>query len=1169
MRLTKIKLAGFKSFVDPTLFHLPSALVGIIGPNGCGKSNLIDAVRWVMGESSARNLRGESMADVIFNGSATRKPVGQATIELVFDNSDGRLGGPWAQYNEIAIKRLLTRDGQSSYFLNGTRCRRRDITDVFLGTGLGPRSYAIIEQGMISRIIEARPEELRVFFEEAAGISKYKERRRETETRIAHTQENLNRLNDLREELGRQLQTLQRQARAAEQFRTYQTEERRLKAELLSLRWRVLDGEVGKQQGALREQETRLEAVLAEQRALEARLVASRERQAELNAAVNQAQERYYALGTAISRLEQQLHHRRELNQRQRAEIQQTEQTLRQITAQIQQDEIQLQELAKALEATQPAMERHQSQAAALQSRLADTEILMQQWQMEWEAFSRRAGEPQRAAEVERTRIEHREQQLARLERRCERLRLEQEELDDQGLLEQLQALEQAVQAVEQELVEHQTALAEAEAGIVALRAAQRDLSQAVHTSQARVQAHRGRLASLKTLQEAALGKQPGMVEDWLSRRNLTKASRLAERLWVEPGWETAAEALFGTHLEAVCVADLEAPATGLEELAQGHLSLFATEALDDIHASAAVDAALSSKFQAPGSLISLLAGIRLAADLDEALARRTRLAPHESLVTPDGIRVGRNWLRIKRGTDAESGVLARERDLQATASALLQEEAALEQYAGRLAQDQTDLQDLERRRGVLQEAVNRAHREQTRGHSDIQTLSTRLAHMQTRRETVTEEYQELAEQIEQEQQARQEARLRLEEALQAMEQFQEERAVLLLRRDTLQETLAHQRRQVQEAQRALQEQAVAEESLRTTQASTRQAVQRAKAQQQQLEQRRDQLAASLVSEETPAERAELAGLLDERVDAEACLGAARQTYEDQETQSRELEQARSHRERQLQELRQGLEGRRLAMSESKVRQQTLMDQLQELGMALPTVLAQLPDNATEAEWQELLDRMAKRIQRLGPINLAAIEEFAQLSERKHYLDAQNQDLTEALTTLQSAMQRIDRETRQRFRDTFERVNGELQTLFPRLFGGGQAHLELDAEDVLDAGVVIMARPPGKRITHIHLLSGGEKALTAVALVFAIFQLNPAPFCMLDEVDAPLDEANIGRFGELVRELSTRIQFIFITHNKATMEMAQHLLGVTMQEPGVSRLVAVDVEEAVRLAAVN
>jgi chromosome segregation protein len=401
------------------------------------------------------------------------------------------------------------------------------------------------------------------------------------------------------------------------------------------------------------------------------------------------------------------------------------------------------------------------------------------------------------------------------------------------------------------------------------------------------------------------------------------------------------------------------------------------------------------------------------------------------------------------------------------------------------------------------------------------------------------------------------------------MEQFQEERAVLLLRRDTLQETLAHQRRQVQEAQRALQEQAVAEESLRTTQASTRQAVQRAKAQQQQLEQRRDQLAASLVSEETPAERAELAGLLDERVDAEACLGAARQTYEDQETQSRELEQARSHRERQLQELRQGLEGRRLAMSESKVRQQTLMDQLQELGMALPTVLAQLPDNATEAEWQELLDRMAKRIQRLGPINLAAIEEFAQLSERKHYLDAQNQDLTEALTTLQSAMQRIDRETRQRFRDTFERVNGELQTLFPRLFGGGQAHLELDAEDVLDAGVVIMARPPGKRITHIHLLSGGEKALTAVALVFAIFQLNPAPFCMLDEVDAPLDEANIGRFGELVRELSTRIQFIFITHNKATMEMAQHLLGVTMQEPGVSRLVAVDVEEAVRLAAVN
>lgn len=1170
MRLTKIKLAGFKSFVDPTLFNLPSALVGVIGPNGCGKSNLIDAVRWVMGESSARNLRGESMADVIFNGSAARKPVGQATIELVFDNSDGRLGGPWSQYNEIAIKRLLTRDGQSSYFLNGTRCRRRDITDVFLGTGLGPRSYAIIEQGMISRIIEARPEELRVFFEEASGISKYKERRRETENRVAHTQENLNRLADVREELGRQLHTLQRQARAAEQFRAYQDEERRLKAELLSLRWRKLDAEVGKQRGTLREQENNLEAVLAEQRALEARLVAKREHQAELNTTVNQAQERYYELGTAISRLEQQLNYRRDLNQRQRAEIQQTEQTLQQLTTQIQQDEGQVVELARTLETAQPALEQQRTKLATLQDQRAETEIRMQQWQMEWEAFSRRASEPRQAAEVERTRIEHAERQLAQLERRGERLRLEQEELDESGLTAQVQALEEAAQAAEQDLLQEQTNLAEAEAGIIALRAAQQDLNQAIHGSQTLAQDHRGRLASLRTLQEAALGKQRGAVENWLARCDLADAPRLAERLQVEPGWETAAEALLGAHLEAVCVDDLEKTSKALSDFVEGQLNLFATDSPPHAESERALDSEVVGKFQAPGSLASLLAGIRLAADLDEALTRRVRLAPHESLITPDGIRVGRNWLQIKRGAaDAASGVLERERELQGFTRALEQTEAILDQYAERLAQVQSELQDLEQRRGTLQQTVNQAHREQARGQAELRTLNARVTHIQNRKESIAEEYQELVEQIEQEQQILEESRLRMEEALQAMEQFEEERAALLVRRDNLQGALAQQRHQVQAEQQSLQEQAVAEESTRTTLASTRRAVERARIQQTQLEQRRTELSAEMVSEETPEERARLTGLLEERIGAEARLSAARKTFDEQENEARALEQARAGRERQLQELRQELEGLRLALSESTVRQQTLVDQLQELGMGLQEVLAQLPDQATESEWQELLDKMAKRIQRLGPINLAAIEEFAQLSERKKYLDAQHEDLVEALTTLQNAMQRIDRETRQRFRDTFERVNDEMQKLFPRLFGGGQAHLELDSEDLLDAGVLIMARPPGKRITHIHLLSGGEKALTAVALVFAIFQLNPAPFCMLDEVDALLDEANVGRFGDLVRELSERIQFIFITHNKATMEIAQHLLGVTMQEPGVSRLVAVDVEEAVRLAAVN
>jgi len=664
MRLTKVKLAGFKSFVDPTTFHLPSALVGIVGPNGCGKSNLIDAVRWVMGESSARNLRGESMADVIFNGSASRKPVGQATIELVFDNNEGRLGGPWANYNEIAIKRLVTRDGQSQYFLNGTRCRRRDITDIFLGTGLGPRSYAIIEQGMISRIIEARPEELRVFFEEAAGISKYKERRKETATRIAHTQENLNRLNDLRDELARQLNNLQRQARAAEQYKNHQTEERRLKGELLALRWRSLNQEVNERQRLLREQETQLEAVLAEQRNLEARLTASREQQVEFNTVFNQAQAHYYELGTEISRLEQQFTHQRELRQRQQAETEQVEQALTQVMQQTQQDEARLTELQQALNAAEPELAIAQAAAAEAQTQLHEAESALQEWQLQWDDFNRRANEPQRLAEVERTRIEHLERQLLNLERRGEKVRVEQESIAETDLAEELEVARQEQQGAETSLQIQQTALDQMDERIAELRDAQRQLGERLHANQARIQTHQGQLASLKTLQESALGDHQSVVQDWVNNQNLAQAPRLAECLEVEPGWEGIAETLLGDYLDAICVETLTPVANTLTQLEQGQLRLFATAANQYDNASPSETTSLLSKIQAPGALTDLLGGIQVATDLDEAIARHTTLGPGESLVTPDGIRVGRNWLQMKRGTDAEAGVLAREREI-------------------------------------------------------------------------------------------------------------------------------------------------------------------------------------------------------------------------------------------------------------------------------------------------------------------------------------------------------------------------------------------------------------------------------------------------------------------------------------------------------------------------
>ncbi len=1163
MRLTKIKLAGFKSFVDPTTFHLPSNLLGVVGPNGCGKSNIIDAVRWVMGESSARSLRGESLADVIFNGSAARKPVGQATIELVFDNSQGKLGGAWAQYNEIAIKRVLSRDGQSSYLLNGARCRRRDITDIFLGTGLGPRSYAIIEQGMISRLIEAKPEELRVFLEEAAGISKYKERRRETEARIRHTRENLDRLTDLREELGRQLQHLQRQARAAEQYQRYRAEERRCKAELLTLRWRALNADSAARESAIGGQETALEARVAEQRHLEARLEMGRERQTSLTEAFNQAQAHYYAVGSEISRLEQDLAHQRELRQRQNEALQQTEQGLARVLEQIHLDTERLEALETSLREAEAALAETKVLEAQANAQLTEAETARQDWQEEWETFSRRASEPERQADVERTRIAHLERQLSQQEHRLKRLRLEQDGLVADGLEDELERLRLAEQAAGTALAANQAQLVQSDARIGELREVGQRWTAEAHELREQVHAARGRLASLHTLQEAALGRRESAAGAWLKAQGLDKTPRLAECLAVESGWERAAEMALAGFLEAVCVQDLQVPAAALAELRQGNLTLFDTTTADN---AAPAEQTLLSKLQAPFALTSLLAGVRVAADLDEAMAQRQQLTAWQSLITQDGAWLGRDWLRVARDRDEKAGVLARERELQALQAALDLDTECLARLTGALDTNRGELRELERGRDALQEAVNQSHREQTRLQNQLTALTARLQQVLARRAAIAAEQAELSHQAGQDQTELQAARASLAEATLAMERLSDERQQLTARRERLRFVLEARRAQATGARHAAQRQALAAESLRATLSSTHQALKRLEPQRQQLATRQQQLATGLDPGDESAVREQLAVLLETRIVADQGLGAARHTLETQNVELRDLEQARIACERKLEKQRETLATERLSWREISVQRQLLREQLQELGADPSTLLAALPATAEEARWQAELERLGKQLQRLGAVNLAAVEEFAQLSERKRYLDAQNDDLVEALTTLENAIRRIDRDTRGRFKDTFEGANANLQILFPRLFGGGQAYLELVGEDMLDAGVAIMARPPGKRIGTIHLLSGGEKALTAVALIFALFQLNPAPFCMLDEVDAPLDEANIGRFGDLVREMSTQIQFIFITHNKSTMEIAQHLSGVTMHEPGVSHLVAVDVDEAVRLA---
>ena len=1161
MRLTKIKLAGFKSFVDPTTIHVPSNLVGIVGPNGCGKSNTIDAVRWVMGESSAKHLRGDSMADVIFNGSNTRKPVGHASVELVFDNSDGKLGGQYAQYNEISVKRQVSRDGQSVYYLNGTRCRRRDITDVFLGTGLGPRSYSIIEQGMISRLIEAKPEELRVYLEEAAGISKYKERRRETENRIRHTRENLDRLNDLREEIEKQLDRLQRQARTAERYKELKAQERRLKAELLTLRYDALREEIERRDREIKGRETALEAVIAEQRGLEAAIEKSRAEQAEANDAFNEVQGRFYGLGAEIARVEQGIQHAKETRQRQEEELAKAEQAWNEVEAHISVDGKRLEELARDLEAKAPLLEELKARAQASGEALAEAEAAMQAWQAEWEAFNRQAAEAQQTAQVERTRIDHLERQIAQTEQRMNRLQEEAGRLSTAGLEQEVERLagDEAERAAEAARLEEELAAVRARIG--ELRETVQRQAAELDELRSTLQQRRGRLASLEALQQAALGQDKEALGRWLEARGLADAQRLVQALEVEPGWERAVETVLGPCLEAVCVDDLDGLAGALDELGAADLTLF------DTRGAAGGGGQLAARVRAPWPVEGLLAGIQTADSLEQALAMRPQLAPGESVVTRDGLWLGPAWLRVSRA-EGQSGVIEREREIKELHSDIDNLDESLAQLSEALEQTRRTLQEAEQGREELQARVNRAHREHSEARAQLGGRRSRLEQLRQRAEAIAGELAELEAQKVRDTEEHARARSELHRALERLETLAGERERREAEREALRERLEAARRQAQADREEAHGLAVQVESMRTAQTSTRENLERMRGQQGHLRARREELRAALAEGEAPlkALEEELARLLEQRSAVEAELAEARRALQAVEHQLREHEQQRAAREREAQEMREALNQARMAWQEIKVRAQTFLEQLGETGFELETLRAEMPEGATVDAWAEELEALERRIQRLGPINLAAIEEFEEQSERKKYLDAQHADLTEALETLENAIRKIDRETRTRFKETFDKVNAGLQRMFPRLFGGGHAYLELTGEDLLDTGVAVMARPPGKRNSTIHLLSGGEKALTAVALVFAIFELNPSPFCMLDEVDAPLDDANVGRFCDLVREMSERVQFIFITHNKITMELANQLTGVTMNEPGVSRLVAVDIDEAAQMA---
>lgn len=1160
MRLKSIKLAGFKSFVDPTTVSFPSNMAAVVGPNGCGKSNIIDAVRWVMGESSAKNLRGESMTDVIFNGSNTRKPVTQASIELIFDNSDGKLTGEYAAFAEISIRRRVTRDAQNTYFLNGVKCRRRDITDIFLGTGLGPRSYSIIEQGMISKLIEAKPEDLRNFIEEAAGISKYKERRRETENRIRRTHENLARLTDLREELERQLERLHRQAQSAEKYQEYKTEERQLKAQLSALRWQALNDQVGQREQVIGDQEVGFEALVAEQRNADASIERLRDGHHELSERFNLVQGRFYSVGGDIARVEQSIQHGQQRLRQLQDDLREAERARLETESHLGHDRTILATLGEELAMLEPEQELAAAAAEETAAQLEEAEAAMHQWQEQWEGFNQQSAEPRRAAEVQQSRIQQLEQSLERLSERQRRLEDESaslaadpEDVAVAELGEQLAVGELGLEelAAEQEQTDEQ---------LEELREKSHLASGAERQALGELQRLNGRIASLEALQQAAMDPGKG-VSEWLEERGLDLRPRLADGMRVEAGWELAVETVLGADLQAVLLDGFDD--LDLSGFEQGDLHL-----VSPMHASAVLSDSLLDKVESSADLSPWLGRIRPVDDLDQALAARSTLTEGESVISRDGYWLGRHFLRVRRAAEAESGLLARGQELER----LQAERAEREMDVQRLSEQLTQLRETQRDLEEQREQQRRRHQDLSRQQGDVtarlSASQAKLEQLSLRRRRLDAERFELTEQRALETEQLGEARLILQDALDAMALDTEQRESLLGSRDGLREQLDRIRQEARQHKDHAHQLAVRIGSLNAQHNSIRQALERLELQFERAIERREQLNLNLEEGEAPLEelRMKLEELLERRMGVEDELKLARLAMEDADRELRDAERRRTQAEQQAQLLRGQLEQQRMEWQALSVRRKALQEQLHEDGFDLHGVLAILPPEAGEPEWEAELERLAARIQRLGPINLAAIDEYQQQSERKRYLDAQNDDLAEALDTLENVIRKIDKETRNRFKETFDQINSGLQALFPKVFGGGNAYLELTGEDLLDTGVAIMARPPGKKNSTIHLLSGGEKALTALALVFAIFQLNPAPFCMLDEVDAPLDDANVGRYARLVKEMSEKVQFIYITHNKIAMEMADQLMGVTMHELGCSRLVTVDVEQAVALA---
>ena len=1167
MRLNSIKLSGFKSFVEPTNFLLPGQLVGVVGPNGCGKSNIMDAVRWVLGESRASELRGESMQDVIFNGTTTRKPASRASVELVFDNADHRAGGQWGQFGEIAVRRVLTRDGTSSYFINNQPVRRRDVQDVFLGTGLGPRAYAIIGQGTISRIIESKPEELRLFLEEAAGVSKYKERRRETENRLGDTRANLTRVEDILRELNINLEKLEKQAEVALRYKVLQADVTLKQHQQWYLKRAESLADQAKVQTDAQSAVIALESRMADLRHIEADLESVRQAHYAAGDQVNQVQGLLYEASTEVGRLEAEIRFVVEGRQR----VEQRLVTLAEQSAQWaeRRDEA-LEEIERLAELALVGDEQAELLEAQMEDQaqqLPDLEEALERAQAQAKTQRDSVAQVQQALGVLAAEQRSVTEQNRQLSARRERLSADRNGLaatDDSRLAQLQEEFEGAQESAE---MAH-ARLEELQALVPQLDEARRTQQQQVNTEAARQADVSARLEALKALQERL--KTDGKLQPWLQKHGLEHLQGLWSRIQVQAGWENAVEAALRDRLGALEVSRLDMVRAFGGDAPPAKLSFFSAPAAGSAPESGALprlfdlvrvhDAGLAAVLQ------SWLAGCFTAPSLEEALAQRSTLGAGETIFVPAGHGVAAHSVGFYAQDAEQSGLLARAQEIQNLERELRAQTLMAEESRAALGRAENAYADAAQRLSALRSQAQEA---QARTHSlqvEVLRLTQLSEQVRSRSAQIAADAAEVDAQLEDLQERALQAEARFEELDMQLADSQERHAELDERVIASQNRLNQCREQQRGLERQHQEAQFSKRSLQARQSELARAIETATQQAVAVQDETERAQAELQRLTDAAAQAGLQSALALKLEREQLLGAKRSEYDDLTAKLRASDERRLQLERELEPLRQRITEFQLKEQAARLGFEQYQSQLFEAQADMDAIAKSLEDSGVRlAGMQGEIDRMHRDIAALGAVNLAALDELTAGRERKEFLDAQSLDLNEAMNTLEDAIRRIDGETRELLSGTFNQVNEHFGRMFPELFGGGNARLVITGDEILDSGVQVIAQPPGKKNQTIHLLSGGEKALTAIALVFAIFQLNPAPFCLLDEVDAPLDDANTERYAKLVTSMSASTQFLFISHNKIAMEMAEQLIGVTMQEQGVSRIVAVDMEAAVGL----